>query len=64
MFLKVKKADESQFQFSGRSYDWKRTRSSDKLAERTEWHCENDAVNMKYNGFDYDSFLSLVMLFM
>lgn len=38
--------------------------SSDKLAERTGWHCENDAVKMKYNDFDYDSFPSLVMLFM
>jgi hypothetical protein len=38
--------------------------SSDKFAERTGWHCKNDAVNMKYNGFNGDSFSSLVMLFM
>jgi hypothetical protein len=38
--------------------------SSDELAERTGWHCENDAVNMKYNGFNGDSFSSLVILFM
>lgn len=38
--------------------------SSDKFAERTGWHCKNDAVKMKYNGVDYDSFPSLVMLFM